>query len=81
MVVDAHQHVNWHGYDAGRLLSYMDQNGISQAWLLTWEERDGGLTRWYEYLDPRSVEEGKKIRPRDGLRALWVILRDWIRND
>ena len=30
---------------------------------------------------PRSVEEGKKIRPKDGLRALWVILRDWIRND
>jgi len=27
------------------------------------------------------VEEGKKIRPKDGLRALWVILRDWIRND
>lgn len=30
---------------------------------------------------PRSVEEGKKIRPRDGLRALWVILRDWIRRN
>jgi dolichol-phosphate mannosyltransferase len=30
---------------------------------------------------PRSVEEGKKIRPTDGLRALWVILRDWIGND
>lgn len=30
---------------------------------------------------PRSVEEGKKIRPRDGLRALWVILRDWMRRD
>lgn len=30
---------------------------------------------------PRSVEEGKKIRPKDGLRALWVIFRDWIRND
>ncbi|MCR4407706.1 MAG: glycosyltransferase family 2 protein [Anaerolineae bacterium] len=30
---------------------------------------------------PRSVEEGKKIRPKDGLRALWVILRDWIRDD
>ena len=30
---------------------------------------------------PRSVEEGKKIRPKDGLRALWVILRDWIGDD
>lgn len=25
---------------------------------------------------PRTVAEGKKIRPWDGLRALWVILRD-----
>ena len=30
---------------------------------------------------PRSVAEEKKIRPRDGLRALWVILRDWIGDD
>lgn len=30
---------------------------------------------------PRSVEEGKKIRPTDGLRALWVILRDRIHRD
>lgn len=30
---------------------------------------------------PRTVEEGKKIRPRDGLRALYVILRDRFRDD
>jgi len=27
---------------------------------------------------PRSFEEGKKIRAKDGLRALYVILRDWL---
>ena len=26
--------------------------------------------------EPRTYQEGKKIRPRDGLNALWVILRD-----
>ena len=24
---------------------------------------------------PRTFKEGKKVRPRDGLRALWVLLR------
>jgi hypothetical protein len=24
---------------------------------------------------PRTFREGKKVRPRDGLRALWVLLR------
>jgi glycosyltransferase involved in cell wall biosynthesis len=28
---------------------------------------------------PRTYEEGKKIRPWDGLRALWVILRERLR--
>jgi len=28
---------------------------------------------------PRSIEEGKKIRAIDGLRALRVIIRDWLR--
>lgn len=27
---------------------------------------------------PRSFEEGKKIRAKDGLRALYVIVRDWM---
>ncbi len=29
---------------------------------------------------PRSLEEGKKIRPWDGLGAVRVILRDWLRD-
>jgi len=29
---------------------------------------------------PRSLEEGKKIRPWDGLGAVWVILRDRLRD-
>jgi dolichol-phosphate mannosyltransferase len=29
---------------------------------------------------PRSLEEGKKIRPRDGLRAIWMTLKIWARK-
>ena len=28
--------------------------------------------------EPRSFEEGKKIRAKDGLKALYTILRDWL---
>lgn len=37
MIVDAHNHPNWHGFDAGRILRNMDEQGIDQMWLFTWE--------------------------------------------
>ena len=37
MIIDAHNHPNWHGYDAGRILTNMDEQGIDQMWLMTWE--------------------------------------------
>jgi predicted TIM-barrel fold metal-dependent hydrolase len=37
MLIDAHNHPNWHGYDSGRILQNMDEHGIDQMWLLTWE--------------------------------------------
>lgn len=37
MLIDAHNHPNWHGFDARRILENMDQHGIDQMWLLTWE--------------------------------------------
>jgi len=44
MIIDAHQHVNWLGHAADRVIANMDQHGIYQSWLLTWEgppsERD-----------------------------------------
>jgi predicted TIM-barrel fold metal-dependent hydrolase len=37
MLIDAHNHPNWHGYDAARILKNMDEHGIDQMWLLSWE--------------------------------------------
>jgi len=37
MIIDAHQHVFWHGRDDGGLVADMDGQGIDLAWLLTWE--------------------------------------------
>ena len=37
-LIDAHQHVFWHGRDDKGLLADMDEHGIEKAWLLGWEE-------------------------------------------
>jgi len=37
MIIDAHQHVFWHGKNDADLIADMDEHGIDQAWLLTWE--------------------------------------------
>ncbi|MCQ2397093.1 MAG: amidohydrolase [Lentisphaeria bacterium] len=37
MIIDAHNHPDWHGYNLERFLENMAQNGISRTWLLSWE--------------------------------------------
>ena len=37
MLIDAHNHPNWWGHDAAKILKNMDEQGIDQLWLLTWE--------------------------------------------
>lgn len=37
VVIDAHGHVKWYGYDAKRLVANMDEHGIDVMWLLSWE--------------------------------------------
>ncbi len=37
MLIDAHNHPNWHGHDAARILRNMDEHDIDQMWLLAWE--------------------------------------------
>lgn len=37
MIIDSHQHVFWHGKDDRGLVEDMAQQGIDQAWLLTWD--------------------------------------------
>ena len=37
MLIDAHNHPNWHGHDADRILANMEQHGIDLMWLFSWE--------------------------------------------
>jgi predicted TIM-barrel fold metal-dependent hydrolase len=37
MIIDAHNHPDWHGHDLRRFLANMDAQGIDVTWLLSWE--------------------------------------------
>jgi len=37
MLIDAHNHPNWHGFNAAKILQNMDEQGIDQLWLFSWE--------------------------------------------
>ena len=38
MRIDCHMHVNFCGYDAKRIVAYLDAHKLDCCWLLTWEE-------------------------------------------
>ena len=54
-IVDCHQHVNFCGYDADKLIRHMDDLGVKKAWLLSWESVDGGLDPCYSHLSVENV--------------------------
>ena len=37
MIIDAHNHPDWHGHNLDRFLQNMDEHGIDRTWLLSWE--------------------------------------------
>lgn len=37
MIIDIHNHADWHGHDLNRFLDNMKQFNIDKTWLLTWE--------------------------------------------
>jgi predicted TIM-barrel fold metal-dependent hydrolase len=37
MILDVHQHTQWHGWGASKLVADMDEHGIGRAWLLSCE--------------------------------------------
>jgi predicted TIM-barrel fold metal-dependent hydrolase len=37
MLIDAHNHPNWHGMNAKKIIQNMDEQGIDQMWLFSWE--------------------------------------------
>ena len=57
MIIDCHQHTNWHGRLTPDLVAYLDAAGVRKAWLLSWEALDGGLESWYMHLSIEDVFE------------------------
>ncbi|MDP6776079.1 MAG: amidohydrolase family protein [Candidatus Latescibacteria bacterium] len=56
MLIDAHNHPNWHGYNADRILKNMDEQGIDQMWLFTWEApEDEYDPSYHKALPPTGV--------------------------
>jgi len=37
MIIDIHNHPDWHGYDFDKFIANMDEFNIDVTWLLTWE--------------------------------------------
>ena len=37
MIIDAHNHPGWYGYNLAKFLANMDANGIDLTWLQSWE--------------------------------------------
>ena len=55
MIIDAHNHPDWHGHDLERYLANMDSLGIELCWLLTWEcPRDEYDPRFIPVLPPTA---------------------------
>ena len=54
-IIDCHQHVNFHGYDADKLINHMNNLGAEKSWLLTWESIDGSLEPRYQHLSIEDV--------------------------
>lgn len=37
MIIDVHNHPDWHGHDLNKYIANMDQYNIDKTWLLSWE--------------------------------------------
>ncbi|MDA0745711.1 MAG: amidohydrolase family protein [bacterium] len=56
MLIDAHNHPNWHGHDAKKILENMDQHEIDIMWLFSWEAPENEYSpSYYKVLPPGGV--------------------------
>ncbi|MCZ7649330.1 MAG: amidohydrolase family protein [Planctomycetota bacterium] len=56
MLIDSHQHTNWHGKDCDAVVANMDAAGIDVSWLLSWEVPEGEYDPGYNGIfDPRDI--------------------------
>jgi predicted TIM-barrel fold metal-dependent hydrolase len=56
VIIDAHQHVFWHGRNDAGLVADMDEQGIDYAWLLGWEVApDEDVDAYHGTLNPEHA--------------------------
>ncbi len=56
MLIDAHNHPNWHGFDAKKILQNMDDQGIDKMWLFSWEVPENEYSpNYHAVLPPDGV--------------------------
>lgn len=59
VIIDAHNHPNYHGHDARKILENMDAQDIDQMWLLSWETpRDEYDVELFQRVLPPTAASG-----------------------
>ncbi len=58
MIIDAHNHPDWHGVNLDRFLQNMEENRIDVTWLLSWEAPQGEWDPHQAHLMPESGPNG-----------------------
>jgi Predicted metal-dependent hydrolase of the TIM-barrel fold len=56
MIIDVHNHPDWHGHDLKKFLANMDKYNIDKTWILSWEAPED------EY-DPNYIKNTPEIGP------------------
>ena len=64
MIIDCHQHTNWHGRTTRDLVAYLDEAHVAKAWVLSWEALDGGREPWYMHLSIEDAFAAAREHPR-----------------
>ena len=54
MIIDAHNHPDWHGHNLDRFLENMAQYDIDKTWLLSWECPDDEYNPQYDHTSMRD---------------------------
>ncbi|MBI3985634.1 MAG: amidohydrolase family protein [Lentisphaerae bacterium] len=58
MIIDAHNHPDWHGHSLDKYLANMNRHGIDVAWLLAWECPPDEYDPSYNYCIPETGAGG-----------------------
>ena len=53
--IDAHFHVNFSGFDADKIIRYLDDHNIDTCWLLSWEQLAPPIPSLYQNLSVEDV--------------------------